>query len=202
MLTRRRARQTRNSHGGTAVNREIPTPDAPSLPALRGWRSAVPRRYYWAAAARCDCDAAGGVCGGGREYCRRRRRNIGRGRARNIKAIYSGLLTARRIQRSGTTGTHRFPLAICHRCRHAIIIIVVVVAAAAAAAAQDRARARVILCFGGTFVTATPGAEGTARPTRYPFVTAVFGIAPRRPPRATAALNVFEPDAGVRVPSQ
>jgi len=33
---------------------------------------------------------------------------------RNIKAIYSGLLTARRIYRSGTTGTNRFPLAICH----------------------------------------------------------------------------------------
>jgi hypothetical protein len=65
----------------------------------------------------------GGGGGGGHKYCRRR--NIGRGRVRNIKAIYSGLLTARRIQRSGTTGTHRFPpLAIRHRCPHAIIIVV------------------------------------------------------------------------------
>lgn len=38
-----------------------------------------------------------------------RRRNIGRGRECNIKAIYSGLLTAaRQIQRSGTTGKHRY----------------------------------------------------------------------------------------------
>lgn len=79
------------------------------------------------AAVGCCQDDAGGGCGvgcegdgGSRKYCCRC--NIGRGHVRNIKAIYSGLLTARRIHRSGTTGTHKSLLAICHDARTLLLL--------------------------------------------------------------------------------